>query len=42
MSVYTNWISGVCVGFELYDDLFESGVILDLFIVRVVFLSDKS
>lgn len=38
MSVYANWIVGVNVGFELYDEEGDSGFIIDLLIVRLVFL----
>lgn len=41
MSVYANWITGVNVGFEFYDDGFERGFILDLLIIRLVFLKDN-
>lgn len=42
MNIYTNLISGVSLGFELYEDEFGKGFVIDLLIVRIAFLKDHA
>lgn len=41
MVIYTDLINGFCFGFELFDDGVDSGIAIDLGILRLFFIKDK-